>query len=178
MTIARLALILPALALAACQTTMTDPTPTPAPRTPGATVGATAGDAAAAAAAEARTGTIPDTLTVGTLQRPAGSRSVAQLDASAAEKAAASKPVATGGRLGTTVASLGDATQGGFWIKTPLVRSIGKGRIVNPATGKSVNVDLLPLSGPASAGSQVSLPALTTLGADLTDLPEVEVYSV
>ena len=39
---------------------------------------------------------------------------------------------------------------------------IGKGRIVNPATGKSVNVDLLPLSGPASAGSQVSLPALTT----------------
>ena len=79
-------------------------------------------------------------------------------------------------RLGTTVASLGDATQGGFWIKTPLVRSNGKGRIVNPATGKSVNVDLLPLSGPASAGSQVSLPALTTLGADLTDLPEVEVY--
>ena len=160
MTIARLALILPALALAACQTTMTDPTPTPAPRTPGATVGATAGDAAAAAAAEARTGTIPDTLTVGTLQRPAGSRSVAQLDASAAEKAAATAPAAKGGRLGT-----------------PLVKAAGKGRIVNPANGKSVNVDLIPLGGPASAGSQVSLPALTTLGIGLTDLPTVEVFS-
>ncbi|KGJ07651.1 hypothetical protein [Paracoccus sphaerophysae] len=180
MKTARLALILPFLALAACETTTADPTPRPAPRTPGVTVAVSpaASDAAAAAAAEARTGAIPDTIAAGTLQRPAGSRSVAQLDASAAEKAAASKPVATGGRLGTTVASLGDATQGGFWIKTPLVRSIGKGRIVNPATGKSVNVDLLPLSGPASAGSQVSLPALTTLGADLTDLPEVEVYSV
>ena len=177
MTIARLALILPALALTACQTTMTDPTPTPAPRTPGATVGATAADAAAAAAAEARTGTIPDTLTVGTLQRPAGSRSVAQLDASAAEKAAATAPAAKGGRLGTTVASLGDATQGGFWMRTPLVKAAGKGRIVNPANGKSVNVDLIPLGGPASAGSQVSLPALTTLGIGLTDLPTVEVFS-
>ena len=44
-------------------------------------------------AAEARTGAIPDTIAAGTLQRPAGSRSVAQLDASAAEKAAASKPM-------------------------------------------------------------------------------------
>ena len=94
----------------------------------------------------------------------------------AAEKAAAARPVATGGRLGTTIASLGDATERGFWIKTPLVTAPAKGRIVDPATGRSVNVDLIPLPGPASAGSQVSLPALTTLGADLTDLPQVEVY--
>ena len=86
------------------------------------------------------------------------------------------RPTATGGRLGTTIASLGDATEGGFWIKTPLVQSPGKGRIVDPATGRSVNVDLIPLSGPASGGSQVSLPALTTLGVDLTDLPELDVY--
>lgn len=171
MTFTRLTLLLPIAALAACTTGM-DTSPKPAPTTPGATV--TAGtDAAAAAAAEARTGVIP-----GTLQRPAGSRTVAQLDASAAEKAAASKPAAGGQKLGTTIASLGDATQGGFWIKTPLVKAAGKGRLVDPATGKSVNVDLMPLSGPASAGSQVSLPALTTLGADLTDLPEVEVHSI
>nr|HRO15474.1 hypothetical protein [Paracoccus sp. (in: a-proteobacteria)] len=68
--------------------------------------------------------------------------------------------------------------QQGFWIKTPLVRSISKGRIVNPATGKSANVDLIPLSGPASAGSQVSLPAMQSIGAGLTDLPEVEVWKL
>lgn len=167
------ALALPLLALAACGMNL-DPRPTPAPGTPGGTVTAaptTPGSAAAAAATDARSG-----VAEGTLQRPAGSRSVAQLDASAAEKAAATRPTATGGRLGTTIASLGDATEGGFWIKTPLVQSPGKGRIVDPATGRSVNVDLIPLSGPASGGSQVSLPALTTLGADLTDLPEVEVY--
>lgn len=179
MTMTRIAMILPFLALAACQTTGLDTTPQPAPRTPAGTVssGATviASDAGAAAAAEARTGR-HGSAEIGTLQRPAGSRSVAQLDASPAERAAATQAGAKGAKLGTTVASLGDATQGGFWIRTPLVKSAGKGRVVNPATGKSVNVDLIPLAGPASAGSQVSLPALTTLGADLTDLPSVEVY--
>lgn len=83
---------------------------------------------------------------------------------------------AVAGRLGTTVASLGDASQGGLWIKTPLVTAPGKGRIVDPATGKSANVDLIPLGGPASGGSQVSLPALQALGASLTDLPTIEVW--
>ena len=44
------------------------------------------------------------------------------------------------------------------------------------ATGKSANVDLIPLGGPASGGSQVSLPALQALGASLTDLPTIEVW--
>lgn len=83
---------------------------------------------------------------------------------------------AAAGRIGTTVASLGDASQAGLWIKTPLVTAPGKGRIVNPATGKSTNVDLIPLGGPASGGSQVSLPALQALGASLTDLPTIEVW--
>ncbi|MDN3710850.1 hypothetical protein QWZ10_01660 [Paracoccus cavernae] len=81
-----------------------------------------------------------------------------------------------GKKLGLTVASLGDPTQPGFWIKTPLVKSAGKGRIVNPANGKSAKVDLQPLAGPASSGSQVSLPALQLIGISLTDLPSVEVY--
>jgi len=158
------ALALPLFALAGCDM-MRDMGMAPAPRTQAATASATPTAAPAGGTSAA-----------GSLQRPAGSRSVAQLDASAAEKAAATAPGATGGRLGTTIASLGDATEGGFWIKTPLVKAPGKGRIVDTATGRSVNVDLIPLAGPASAGSPVWLPALTTLGADLTDLPEVEVY--
>lgn len=163
------AISVPLLVLSACD--MANMRPASPPVTAAATVSAAPGSPGAASISEARTGAIE-----GTLQRPSSSRSVAQLDASAAEKAAATRPTTTGGRLGITVASLGDATEGGFWIKTPLVSRPGKGRIVDTATGRSVNVDLLPLSGPASGGSQVSLPALTTLGVDLTDLPEVEVY--
>ena len=157
--------LLPLLALAACAMPDALRAPAAPPRTAAATV--TAAPTAPGAATP---------VAEGALQRPASSRSVAQLDASAAEKAAATQPVAVTGSLGTTIASLGDATEGGFWIKTPLVTSPGKGRIVDSATGRAVNVDLIPLAGPASAGSQVSLPALTTLGVDLTDLPELEVY--
>ncbi|MFV0299980.1 MAG: hypothetical protein ACK5IP_03700, partial [Paracoccus sp. (in: a-proteobacteria)] len=60
--------------------------------------------------------------------------------------------------------------------KTPLVKARGVGRIVNPANGKSARVDLIPLDGPASGGSQVSLPALQLLGVSLTDLPTLEVF--
>ena len=74
-----------------------------------------------------------------------------------------------------TLASLGDATEGGFWIKTPLAKAPAKGRVVNPANGKSANVDLQPLSG-GGAGSQLSLAAMQALGLSLTDLPEVEVW--
>ena len=110
--------------------------------------------------------------------RPAARASAAQLDTTTgAQKAEAAKPAAAGEtKLGTTVASLGDATQPGFWIKTPLVKEAGVGRVVNPANGKSSKVDLIPLSGPASGGSQLSLPALQLLGISLTDLPTVEVY--
>ena len=153
MKISRLALILPFAALAACETTTMDPAPTAPPRTPAQTV--STGDAAAAAAAEARTGVVEGVPTV--------------VETSAAAPAS--------GRLGTTVASLGDATEGGMWLKTPLVKTAGKGRVVNPATGKSVNVNLIPLGGAASAGSQMSLPAMTSLGVGLTDLPTVEVFA-
>lgn len=106
------------------------------------------------------------------------SQSAAQLDTTTrAEKARAAAPAAGAERkLGTTIASLGDPSQAGFWIKTPLVQSETAGRIVNPATGKSAKVRLIPLGGPASGGSQVSLPALQMLGVSLTDLPAIEVY--
>ncbi|MCQ0971221.1 hypothetical protein MLD63_12395 [Paracoccus sp. TK19116] len=110
--------------------------------------------------------------------RPSARATAAQLDTTTAEQrqAAATPATAAETRLGTTVASLGDATQPGFWIKTPLVNEAGVGRIVNPANGRSAQVDLLPLGGAASAGSQVSLPALQLLGISLTDLPTIEVY--
>ena len=90
--------------------------------------------------------------------------------------AAAAAPVRGEQRLGTTIASLGDPSQPGFWIKTPLVGSEADGRIVNPANGKSAKVRLIPLGGPASGGSQVSLAALQLIGVSLTDLPMIEVY--
>ena len=85
----------------------------------------------------------------------------------------AAPPVTAERRLGTTVASLGDPSQPGFWVKTPLVQSETDGRIVNPANGKSAKVRLIPLGG-AGGGSQVSLPALQLIGVSLTDLPLIE----
>ncbi len=109
---------------------------------------------------------------------PAARASAAQLDTTTREQkaAAAAKPDLSETRLGTTVASLGDPTEGGFWIKTPLVKARGLGRIVNPLTGKSAQVELIPLDGPAGGGSQVSLAALQLIGVSLTDLPTIEVY--
>lgn len=118
----------------------------------------------------------PAASTAATSVLQGGGQTVAALDtATAAEKAAAAAPAKGGGKLGSTVASLGDATEGGFWIKTPLVKAPAKGRVVNPADGKSANVDLQPLSG-GGAGSQLSLAAMQALGLSLTDLPEVEVW--
>ncbi|WP_245999139.1 hypothetical protein [Paracoccus methylarcula] len=110
--------------------------------------------------------------------RPAARATPAQLDTTTAEqKAAAAKaPETSEVKLGTTVASLGNPTEGGFWIKTPLVKARGVGRIRNPENGKSAKVDLIPLDAPASGGSQVSLPALQLIGVSLTDLPVIEVF--
>ncbi|PCD77207.1 D-galactarate dehydratase [Pseudothioclava arenosa] len=76
--------------------------------------------------------------------------------------------------LGRTIASLGDPTDPGFWIKTPLVSAPAKGR-AEAANGRSVLVDLIPLDGGAG-GSQISLPALRLLELPLTDLPELTLY--
>ncbi len=92
-----------------------------------------------------------------------------------AERAAAAAPATGGSKLGRSAASLGDATESGFWVKSPLVKAPGKGRVVNPANGKSANVDLQPLAG-GGAGSQLSLAAMQALGVALTDLPEIEIW--
>lgn len=147
------------LFLAACN--MDGQSATSRPATPKAATPASAPKAASTAATSVLQG---------------AGQTVAALDTTTpAEKAAAAAPATGGGKLGSTVASLGDATEGGFWIKTPLAKAAAKGRVVNPANGKSANVDLQPLAG-GGAGSQLSLAAMQALGVSLTDLPEIEVW--
>lgn len=96
-----------------------------------------------------------------------------------AEKQDALASTATGGevKLGSTIASLGDVSQQGFWLKTPKVLVETPGRIVWAGSGSSVNVTLIPKQDASSGGSQISLAAMRALGVPLTDLPELVVYS-
>lgn len=105
-------------------------------------------------------------------------KTVDALDTTTPEQraAAVAKPVAAEQRLGKTIASLGDPTDPGFWIRTPLVSTSAQGRVEDPATGKSVQVELLPSGAAAGSGSQMSLPAMRLLGVSLTDLPDVVVF--
>ncbi|MFB2532942.1 hypothetical protein ACEYYB_02315 [Paracoccus sp. p4-l81] len=135
-------------------------------------------DAAASPAVAATTAPVARPATLG-----AGGAAPEALDqASATERAeataATATPAAGESRLGTTIASLGNPTDAGFWIKSPLVKAAGKGKIVDPATGKAVNVNLIPMPGDAGAGSQVSLSAMRELGVNLTALPEIEVWKL
>lgn len=94
----------------------------------------------------------------------------------AATAAAGVQPAGAAGGLGTTTVTLGDPTLGGLWLKTPLVQSARNGRIVDTATGRSTDVQLLPLAWSATGGSQISHGAMHELGRDLTDLPELQVF--
>jgi hypothetical protein len=94
-----------------------------------------------------------------------------------ADGADAVRPVVPGGALGRTVASLGDAAEPGLWLKTPLVQVETPGRVSYGVTGKSVAVTLIPIAGPVTAGSRLSLQAMYELGAPLTGLPEIDVFA-
>ncbi|OOY25301.1 hypothetical protein BMI91_02455 [Thioclava sediminum] len=102
------------------------------------------------------------------------------LDTTTAEQRAeaAKKPMGGETKLGTTIASLGDPADPGFWVKTGLVKSETPGRIEDPKTGKSAKVTLIPSGKAAGSGSEVSLPALRLLEVPLTDLPELTVYKL
>ncbi|MFT4715019.1 MAG: hypothetical protein ACI861_000019 [Paracoccaceae bacterium] len=80
-------------------------------------------------------------------------------------------------KLGTTIATLGDVGQQGFWVKTPLVVEEIEGRIVWAADGNSVKVTLLPKQGDGGSGSQISLAAMRALGIPLTTLAELIIFS-
>lgn len=165
-----LVVILPVLALGGCAELATDPAQPPAP-------------VRSASPPDAPARVVP-TLSAGAtgrapLSRPAAARPEAY-DQSTAEQraAAAARPTSAEARLlGSTIASLGDPAQQGFWIRTSLAKAPGKGRLVDPSSGKSVNVDLIPRDGPETAGSQVSLAAMQMLGVSLTGLPRLEVFA-
>ncbi|MCJ7872466.1 hypothetical protein [Phaeobacter sp. J2-8] len=96
----------------------------------------------------------------------------------AQDREKAAEVPASGGEtaLGSTVASLGDPARPGFWLETPLVTAATKGRVEFPGSGKSAQVDLIPIDGPAMAGSRISLAAMRLIEAPLTGLPEILVF--
>ncbi|MFD2738571.1 hypothetical protein ACFSUD_03215 [Sulfitobacter aestuarii] len=135
--------------------------------------GADAGDMASA-----EDGASGTSATLASAPRPPASATNAEtLDTTTPEqRAAATAPSAGAGRqLGNTVVSLGSPTEPGLWLKTPLVKAEQAGRVTNPKTGKSAQVTLIPIEGPPTAGSRMSLAALRLLGASLTDLTEMQV---
>ncbi|MEO1677412.1 MAG: hypothetical protein AAFU80_04550 [Pseudomonadota bacterium] len=110
---------------------------------------------------------------------PPRARTVEEFDTtSAAERAAAASDVPSSAPeevLGTSIATLGDPTLPGFWAETPLVQAVRPGRLTDPATGNSVQVELRPAG---DAGTRVSLPALRVLEVPLTALPELTVIGL
>ncbi|MEE2945007.1 MAG: hypothetical protein VX444_07525 [Pseudomonadota bacterium] len=77
------------------------------------------------------------------------------------------------GALGETVATL-DATAPGRWLKTPLVRVEQSGTIVFGA--KQLAVRLIPIDGPETGGSLISLEAMREIDAPLTGFPKLQVF--
>jgi hypothetical protein len=80
------------------------------------------------------------------------------------------------GVLGITVASLGDPTDPGLWLETPLVSSQIAGRIVTD-TAQTALVTLRPSGGAVGSGSRISLAAMQALGLGLTDLATLTVIA-
>ncbi|MEM7723560.1 MAG: hypothetical protein AAF376_14490 [Pseudomonadota bacterium] len=81
---------------------------------------------------------------------------------------------AGGGFLGFTVASLGDASDPGLWLETPLVDEERPGRVINER-GQVLTVTLRPSGGERGSGSRMSLEAFQALSIPLTALPTVTV---
>lgn len=108
-------------------------------------------------------------------ERPAeDARTVEEFDTTTEEQRDAAVATAPAGNsLGTTVATLGDASIPGFWLETSLVSAPTTGRVRNPATGRTVQVDLRPSEG---GSSRISLAALRLLEAPLTELVTLEVF--
>lgn len=86
------------------------------------------------------------------------------------------EPDVSVGTIGRTVASLGNPAEPGLWLKTPLVDSRRQARVHSATSGKSVSVTLIPIDGPRTAGSRMSLAAMQALGVSPADLVEVDVF--
>lgn len=111
---------------------------------------------------------------------PADADSAEEFDTASLEDrqdAVVSAPLGDGA-IGKTVATLGDVVDPGFWMETPLVSAPKEGRVKSAVTGRTVKVTLRPISGPAGAGSRISLSAIRLLDLPLAGLHELEVYNL
>ncbi|MBY4893084.1 hypothetical protein KUL25_09940 [Rhodobacteraceae bacterium N5(2021)] len=107
----------------------------------------------------------------------AAAEDIAPADSSTRAAAVAAGDIATGDSVrGFTVASLGDATQPGLWIETPLVDRERVVTVVAP-NGTTVEVTARPSGGERGSGSRLSLAAFQALGLNLTSLPTVTVIA-
>ncbi|WP_425046141.1 hypothetical protein [Primorskyibacter sp. S87] len=100
-------------------------------------------------------------------------------EAEEGQEAEAATEISGAGWVGAkaTIASLGDPARPGLWLETPLVSQEQPGRVVVKASGVSVNLTLIPSPGDAEGSGRLSLQAMQTLGAPLTELVPVDVYS-
>lgn len=89
-----------------------------------------------------------------------------------AERATALATRAQGGELGRVVVSLGPPSEGGLWLRAPVVKVAGRGH-VRTAQGQTLAVDLEPGEG----GAILSFGAFRALNLPLTSLPEVTVLA-
>lgn len=108
---------------------------------------------------------------------PADARTADEFDTTSAEqRAAAVVDGPSGTSLGSTIASLGDVAEPGFWLETPLVDSVQAGRVA-AANGRTLEVELRPINGGSGSGSRISLAAMRLLNIPLTELPELQVFT-
>jgi hypothetical protein len=143
-------LILPALALAACD--MPQATEDLPPDPPAATLSPAA-----------------------VITPPRNARTADQFDTtSAAERQAATQVSASAGaELGRTTATLGSPTEPGIWLRTGLVSEVTQGHI--RYQNRTINVELRPSGRAAGSGSQISLAAMRLIEAPLTGIIELTV---
>lgn len=102
-----------------------------------------------------------------------GAEAAIAQDSTAGDEKPADPTPGPAGKLGTTVASLGDPAEPGMWLETPLVKVRGPGQVVYQ--GRTADVELRPIDGPATSGSRMSLAAFQTLQVSVIDLPTIEV---
>lgn len=165
----RLLLTLSLLALAGCSALFERTARTPDPEPAAEARPAQAGDprpdarpASSPAAALGRTARMPELLDQ---TRPE-------------ERAAATAPAAAQGQfLGTSLASLGNPAESGFWLRTGLVSSVTSGRIELASGTGSLALELRPSGAAPGAGSQLSLAAFRTLDRPLTEIIALRVYA-
>ncbi len=81
-----------------------------------------------------------------------------------------------GGDLGETIASLGSPSEGGAWLRTPMVGSPQSGRVVDEESGRELDVELRPSGGVPGTGSRLSLEGYQALGINPTELPRLRVF--